>query len=125
MDADGWIRTGDVGYFDADGFLYLVDRRKEILKYFGSQVSPSELENVLMQHPGIANVCVVGVSDTLAGDLPAAVVIKSTTADVTEDDINTLMKSKYSFSSFYLSTIPLLRDKQVNTLVRKNLVISF
>lgn len=97
MDADGWIRTGDVGYFDADGFLYLVDRRKEILKYFGSQVSPSELENVLMQHPGIANVCVVGISDTLAGDLPAAVIIKSTTADVTEDDINALMKSKYNF----------------------------
>lgn len=97
IDSDGWIRTGDVGHFDSEGFLYLIDRQKEILKYFNSQVSPSELENVLMQHPGIANVCVVGISDKLAGDLPAAVIIKSTSADVSEDDINALMKSKYSF----------------------------
>lgn len=95
LDSDGWIRTGDIGYFDAEGFLYLIDRQKEILKYFGSQVSPSELENVLMQHPGIANVSVVGISDNLAGDLPAAVIIKSTVVDVSEDDVSTFMKSKY------------------------------
>lgn len=97
MDSDGWIRTGDVGHFDAEGFLYLIDRQKEILKYLGSQVSPSELENVLMQHPGIANVCVVGISDKLSGDLPTAVIIKSTTVDVSEDDINALMKGKNNF----------------------------
>lgn len=96
MDSEGWIRTGDVGHFDAEGFLYLIDRQKEILKYFSSQVSPSELESVLMQHPGVANVCVVGIPDDLAGDLPAAVIVKSTTTDVTADDINSLMKSECS-----------------------------
>lgn len=95
IDSDGWIRTGDVGHFDADGFLYLIDRQKEIFKYFNYQVSPSELENVLMQHPGIANVCVVGIPDKIAGELPAAVIIKSTALDVSEDDINSLMKSKF------------------------------
>ncbi|XP_037028878.1 4-coumarate--CoA ligase 1-like [Bradysia coprophila] len=96
MDSDGWIRTGDLGHFDDEGFLYLIDRQKEILKYFSSQVSPSELESVLMQHPGVGNVCVVGIPDDLAGDLPAAVIIKSATTDVTEDDINSLMKTKLS-----------------------------
>lgn len=94
MDADGWLRTGDVGHFDAEGFLYLIDRQKEILKYFGSQVSPSELESVLMQHPGVANVCVVGIPDHLAGDLPAAVIVNSAATTVSVDDIDSLMKSE-------------------------------
>lgn len=92
IDAEGWIRTGDVGHFDAEGFLYLIDRQKEILKYFSSQVSPSELESVLMQHEGVGNVCVVGIPDDFAGDLPAAVIVKSTTTDVSADDIESLMK---------------------------------
>ncbi|KAJ6637736.1 putative CoA ligase CCL7 [Pseudolycoriella hygida] len=96
VDEEGWIRTGDVGYFDSEGFLYLIDRRKEILKYFGNQVSPSEVENVLIEHPGITNVCVVGITDSLAGDLPAAVIIKSATCDVSEEDIDSLMKMRLS-----------------------------
>lgn len=98
LSSDGWIRTGDVGHFDAEGYLYLVERQKEILKYLNNQVSPSELESVIVQHPGVANVCVVGIPDNLHGDLPAAVIIKSTTADVSADDINALMKSKYTLN---------------------------
>lgn len=96
VDADGWIRTGDVGYIDHEGFLYLIDRQKEILKYFSSQVSPSELENVLMQLPGIANVCVVGIPDNLAGDLPAAVIMKSASGDVLEDEVKSFVKSTWT-----------------------------
>jgi len=96
MDEDGWLRTGDVGHFDSEGFLYLIDRQKEILKYLNYQVSPSEIENVLIQLPGIANICVVGISDNLAGDLPAAVIMKSTKADISENEINALMKDKFS-----------------------------
>lgn len=98
MSSDGWIRTGDVGHFDDEGFLYLIERQKEILKYLSNQVSPSELENVVAQHPGVANVCVVGIPDKLKGDLPAAVIIRSATADVSEEEINALMKSKYTLN---------------------------
>lgn len=120
MDSDGWIRTGDVGHFDSEGFLYLIDRQKEILKYFGNQVSPSELENVLMQHPGIVNVCVVGIPDNLAGDLPAAVIIKSSTVDVSEDDINSLMKSKYNFTLLLTSLLHCPKSHIISVILLSN-----
>jgi len=119
MDSDGWIRTGDVGYFDNEGFLFLVDRQKEILKYCNDQVSPSELENVLLQHPGIANVCVVGIPDDMAFELPAAVVIKTTTSDVSEEEIHALMKDKLSDSKqlrggvYFVESLPLTPSGKV------------
>ena len=53
---DGWLHTGDIGVVDADGFLIIVDRLKELIKVKGFQVAPAELESLLLKHPGIADV---------------------------------------------------------------------
>ncbi|KXJ76890.1 hypothetical protein RP20_CCG008712 [Aedes albopictus] len=72
---DGWVSTGDVGYFDDDSFLFLVDRKKEIIKYKSYQISPAEIEAVIEQLPEVAQACVVGLFDPVMHvDLPTAVV---------------------------------------------------
>ncbi|KAF8231352.1 AMP binding protein [Tricholoma matsutake] len=73
---DGWFKTGDIARIDADGFYYIVDRRKELIKYKGFQVPPAELESVLLTHPEIADAAVIGVnSDKEATELPRAYVV--------------------------------------------------
>lgn len=81
-----WFRTGDIGRFDEDGRLYVIDRKKDLLKYDGVQVSPTELESLVLTLPGVTAVCVVGVPDALAGDLPAAVVVRSTVGNDNDGD---------------------------------------
>lgn len=77
IDADGWLHTGDIGYSDADGDWYLVDRLKELIKYKGLQVAPAELEAVLLQHEAVADAAVYPYPDDEAGEIPkAAVVLK-------------------------------------------------
>jgi acyl-CoA synthetase (AMP-forming)/AMP-acid ligase II len=77
LDADGWLHTGDLGYVDADGYIYVVDRVKELIKYKGLQVAPAELEAVLLSHPAIADAAVVGARDEEAGEVPKAFVVAS------------------------------------------------
>ncbi|KAG6425263.1 hypothetical protein SASPL_115690 [Salvia splendens] len=60
IDEEGWLHTGDVGYFDDEGRLYIVDRIKELIKYKGFQVAPSELEDLLLTHPEIVDAAVIG-----------------------------------------------------------------
>ena len=72
---DGWCRTGDVGRVDADGFVQVVDRLKELIKYKGYQVAPAELEAVLMSHPKIADAAVVASPDEAAGEVPKAFLV--------------------------------------------------
>ena len=83
IDADAWLHTGDVGTVDADGHLYIVDRLKELIKYKGFQVAPAELEALLINHPAVADVAVIGVPDDEAGELPKAFIVKAPGADVT------------------------------------------
>ncbi|KAF8967926.1 AMP binding protein [Flammula alnicola] len=74
--ADGWFKTGDIGIRDKDGFYYIVDRRKELIKYKGFQVPPAELESVLLTHPDIADSAVIGVESAKeATELPRAYVV--------------------------------------------------
>ncbi|KAH8087865.1 AMP binding protein [Cristinia sonorae] len=73
---DGWFKTGDVAIRDSDGYYYIVDRQKELIKYKGFQVAPAELESVLIQHPDIVDAAVIGVySDKDASELPRAYVV--------------------------------------------------
>ncbi len=72
---DGWLRTGDLGRFDEDGYLILVDRLKEMIRYKGHQVAPSDLEAVLLTHPAIADVAVIPRADIEAGEIPLACVV--------------------------------------------------
>ncbi|HZO32732.1 MAG TPA: 4-coumarate--CoA ligase family protein [Chloroflexota bacterium] len=75
IDEDGWLHTADVGQLDADGYLYIVDRIKELIKYKGYQVAPAELEALLAAHPSIADAAVIGVPDEEAGEVPKAFVV--------------------------------------------------
>ncbi len=71
----GWLRTGDVVVADPDGWLTVVDRAKELIKYKGYQVAPAELEALLVTHPAVADACVVGLPDDEAGEIPKAFVV--------------------------------------------------
>ena len=75
VDAEGWLHTGDIGYADEDGYFWIVDRAKELIKYKGLQVAPAELEAVLVSHPAVADAAVIGVPDEEAGELPKAFVV--------------------------------------------------
>jgi acyl-CoA synthetase (AMP-forming)/AMP-acid ligase II len=75
IDAEGWLRTGDIGYADEDGHFFIVDRAKELIKYKGFQVAPAELEAVLLSHPMIADAAVIPCPDEEAGEVPKAFVV--------------------------------------------------
>jgi acyl-CoA synthetase (AMP-forming)/AMP-acid ligase II len=74
LSADGWLRTGDLGYADADGYFYILDRLKDMIKYRGYQVSPAELERILLDHQAVAEAVVVPSPDDDAGEVPHAYV---------------------------------------------------
>nr|CAD7427909.1 unnamed protein product [Timema monikensis] len=76
IDHEGWLHSGDVGYYDEEGSFYIVDRLKDLIKYKGFQVPPAELEAILMSHPGVMDAAVIGVPDEGAGELPKAFVVK-------------------------------------------------
>ncbi|MGB1006790.1 MAG: class I adenylate-forming enzyme family protein, partial [Thalassobaculaceae bacterium] len=71
---DGWFRSGDLGYLDADGFLFIVDRAKDIIVRGGENIAAQEVENCLYRHPGVAEATVFGLPDTRLGEIVAAVV---------------------------------------------------
>jgi acyl-CoA synthetase (AMP-forming)/AMP-acid ligase II len=75
VDAEGWLHTGDVAVRDDDGFYTIVDRLKELIKYRGYQVAPAELEALIITHPEVNDVAVIGVPDDEAGELPKAFVV--------------------------------------------------
>lgn len=75
IDADGWLHTGDIGYANAGGTFYVVDRVKELIKYKGMQIAPAELEAILLQHPSVADAAVVPLADEEAGQVPKAFVV--------------------------------------------------
>src|SRR6516162_1218758 len=75
LDGEGWYHTGDIGYADGDGYFYIVDRVKELIKYKAYQVAPAELEALLLMHPAIADAAVIAKPDESAGEVPKAFVI--------------------------------------------------
>ncbi len=75
LTADGWLRTGDIGYFDADGYLYIHDRVKDMIISGGENIYPTEVENVLLKHPNVAEVAVIGIPSDTWGESPFAIVV--------------------------------------------------
>ena len=75
IDADGWFSTGDLVKIDEDGYVFVFDRKKELIKYSGFQVPPAELEGVLLEHPAVADAAVIGKEDLEHGEIPKAFVV--------------------------------------------------
>ncbi|MEZ4698863.1 MAG: AMP-binding protein [Rhodothermales bacterium] len=84
IDTEGWLHTGDIGYTDAEGFLYVIDRVKELIKYKGLQIAPAELEAVLLTHADIADAAVIPSPDEEAGEVPKAFVVLKAGASLSE-----------------------------------------
>jgi 4-coumarate--CoA ligase len=87
IDAEGWLHTGDIGHVDAEGWWYVVDRLKELIKVKGFQVPPAELEALLLTHPAVADVAVVGIPDDEAGEIPKAFVVCAPGAEVSAQEL--------------------------------------
>ncbi|KAL9402745.1 hypothetical protein Peur_006594 [Populus x canadensis] len=87
IDPDGWLKTGDMGYLDEDGFLHLVDRIKELIKHNGYQVAPAELEAILLGHPQVLDAAVIPVEDEEAGQIPMAYVVRAAGSELTEEQV--------------------------------------
>ena len=92
IDGEGWLHTGDVGYVDENGYCYIVDRVKELIKYKGFQVAPAELEALLLTHPHIKDVAVIRSPDPDAGEVPKAFVVADGT--LSADDVMTFAATK-------------------------------
>lgn len=84
VDEEGWLHTGDIGYIDSEGFLFIVDRIKELIKYKGLQIAPAELEAALLAHPAVADAAVIGRADEEAGEVPKAFVVLKTPVSAEE-----------------------------------------
>ncbi len=89
--ADGWLRTGDLGTIDEDDYVHLVGRLKDCYRCGGEQVVPTDIEDVLARHPGVAQALVVPVSDRRMGEVGVAFVVRRAGADVTPDELISLV----------------------------------
>jgi acyl-CoA synthetase (AMP-forming)/AMP-acid ligase II len=83
----GWVHTGDAGYFDADGYLYIYDRIKDMIVSGAENVYPAEVESALFGHPAVADVAVIGVPDARWGEAVKAIVVRTPGAEVTAEEL--------------------------------------
>ncbi|XP_030080280.1 4-coumarate--CoA ligase-like 7 [Drosophila hydei] len=95
LDFDGWIHTGDLGYFDDDNLLNVIDRKKSMLKYQGIHYWPAEIENVIRELPQVRDVCVVGIPDSVLGDVAAALVVKSPDGNITQEEVKNHVAKRF------------------------------
>jgi long-chain acyl-CoA synthetase len=96
-DADGsrqWLHTGDLGYLDTDGYLFIVDRKKDLIKMSGYQVWPREIEEVLATHPAVAEASVAGVPDPVKGEAVKAWVVLRAAHTVEEGELRAFCREK-------------------------------
>ncbi|KAK4878932.1 hypothetical protein RN001_007078 [Aquatica leii] len=87
IDKDGWLHTGDYGFYDSDGHFYIQGRLKEIIRYNGFQISPTEIEMLLLEHPQIKDAAVFGIPHKTAEEVPAAFVVLQPNSSLTENDV--------------------------------------
>jgi long-chain acyl-CoA synthetase len=84
---NGWLYTGDIGCIDERGFLYIVDRKKEMIKYKGFSIAPAELEALLLTHEAVQDAAVIGIADDQAGELPKGYVVLKAGQQASEEEL--------------------------------------
>jgi long-chain acyl-CoA synthetase len=108
---DGWLRSGDAGYLDAEGYLYIHDRVKDMIVSGGENIYPAEIENVLMAHAAVGDAAVIGVPSERWGETPKALVVRAEGADPSEQELidfcrERLAKFKCPTSVEWVETLP-------------------
>ncbi|XP_022135247.1 4-coumarate--CoA ligase 1-like, partial [Momordica charantia] len=111
IDKNGWLHSGDIGFVDDDDEVFIVDRLKELIKYKGFQVAPAELEALLISHGHIADAAVVPMKDEVAGEVPAAFIVRSDSSNIAEDEIKQYISKQVVFYKrinrvFFVDSIP-------------------
>jgi long-chain acyl-CoA synthetase len=91
---DGWLYTGDIGKMDEDGYFYITDRKKDLIKYKGYSVYPREIEDVIYEHPAVKLCAVIGKPDAVAGEIPKAFVVLKQGKTATADEIKEFANGK-------------------------------
>lgn len=112
---DGWLYTGDIGYVDEDGYFYITDRKKDIIIRGGENLSPREVEEVLYQHPKVAEAGVIGIPDKTYGEEIKAFVVLKAGEQATEEEI-------IAFCKDYLPTFKRPKIVQFTDALPKNLL---
>jgi acyl-CoA synthetase (AMP-forming)/AMP-acid ligase II len=92
--ADGYVRTGDIGYLDEDGYLFIVDRKKDIIIRGGENISAAEVEAALYACDGIAEVCVFGMPDERLGEVPVALVLPKDGQQISADELRSFLEGR-------------------------------
>ncbi len=120
---DGWLLTGDIGYLDEDGYLFVVERKKDLLIRGGFNVYPKDVEEVIYHHPAVSEAAVVGVPDSLMGEEVCAYVVKKDGVDVTEAAIIQHCQSKLAKykTPRYVEFVPALPKTSIGKIQKKEL----
>lgn len=109
IDKDNWLHSGDLGYYNEEGELYITGRTKELIKYKGYQVSPPEIESIIQAHQGVRDAAVVGKPDEKNGEVPMAFVVKQPNSTVTAKEIIDFTNGKLIVD--YIDNLLVTRDK--------------
>ena len=107
---NGWLHSGDLGYVDKDGFLYLVDRKKDMIISGGVNVYPRDIEEVIVQHPDVNEAAVFGVNDEKWGEVPFATVTVVPSAQVSEQDLKDWVNSRVGAKFQRIHDVKIIKD---------------
>ncbi|KAK4873207.1 hypothetical protein RN001_015236 [Aquatica leii] len=128
-DSDGFVKTGDIVYYDNDHFFYIVNRLKELLKYQAITIFPSVIEDVLLTHPSVKMATVIGIPDEIDGDHPMALVILNDRCDATESELIKFANDRLGNSEKLraglkiVQSVPVTSTGKINKLKIKELMI--
>jgi long-chain acyl-CoA synthetase len=84
---DGWLYTGDIAWMDDEGYVFILDRKKEMIKYRGYQIAPAELEAIIMEHPAVKDCAVVGIPEENLGEIPKAFIVRKEEAALSAEEV--------------------------------------